>query len=125
MGLLFSSDNSNSSTTTRAAHEIQTLAQKQRLLQKGNLVLLVYSEHCGPCRVFKPQYNAFIQNHGQKYRKLCYFAQECISLGLSPNVSAIPTLLFFKQGTKRPFLETHGNQKDLFKGLQQMTRIHH
>lgn len=108
-----------------SAVEIRTMNDKLKLLQNHALVLLVYSNHCAPCIAFKPQFNAFVKKYGHKYksRGICHFAQESISLNLSPNVRAIPTLLFFKRGSKTPFLETHGNMKDLFKGIQQMTRM--
>lgn len=75
--------------------EIQSSQHKKKLLSDYGLVtILVYGKWCGPCTSFKPIFYNFTKENISK----CYFAMEDIDLGLSPNVSAVPSLCVYKKG---------------------------
>jgi thioredoxin 1 len=58
------------------------------------VVILVYATWCGPCNAFKPQYAKYAVDNTSKAK----FFQTNNDLRLVNGISAIPTLVVFKNG---------------------------
>jgi thiol-disulfide isomerase/thioredoxin len=110
MGNLFSQSQaakiyrSNSSKNT-----ITSIAQKKILLNSKNIVVLVYSETCPPCQRFKPLFENFIDSYKSKYKNVCSFYKESVSLNFTPEVQYLPSLVFYKKGNPTPVLVEIGS----------------
>ena len=74
---------------------IQTLEQKKKLLIDYNfLVVLIHADWCHPCQTFKPKFMEYAKTNLAKAQ----FAMENVDLLLTPDISAVPSLLVYKKG---------------------------
>jgi thioredoxin 1 len=76
---------------------IQTLQQKQELIQTNRVVCIdVYGDWCQPCKIIDPHF----ANLAKKYNRQgkCMLAKENVDLQLSQNIQGVPCFLFFKDG---------------------------
>lgn len=89
--------------------EIQSSQHKKKLLTDYGLVtVLIYGQWCGPCQKFKPAFSNYAKENIAK----CYFAIEDVDLGLTPGISAVPSLCVYKNG-KLTKIITGGNLTEL------------
>lgn len=86
-------DNSSHVVTIKSREDKLMLIKQNRLC-----VVDVWGERCGPCKSFAPKY----ANLAKKYNKpgVCILAKENAVLGLSPDVTGVPTIQFFLDGKK-------------------------
>ena len=77
--------------------EIQTLEQKNQLIQSKKVCVIdVYASWCGPCQIT----GTLFKKLAMKYKdQFCAFAKENVELRLSPNVTVIPTFQFYLNGS--------------------------
>ena len=63
------------------------------------VVVDVYATWCGPCRQMMPIFEELSQELSSKYKFTKLNIDEDREIAIQYNVSSIPTLLFFKNGT--------------------------
>lgn len=76
---------------------IQTLQQKQELIQSNRVVCIdVYGDWCQPCKIIEPEYANLAKRFNRQGK--CMLAKEDVDLQLSQNIQGVPCFLFFKDG---------------------------
>lgn len=87
-------DDEGGSTDDYKPIEIQSAQHKKKILtDNGLVVVLVYGKSCGPCIAFKPKFAVFASKNLNK----CYFAMEDVDIGLTPNISAVPSMCIYRK----------------------------
>lgn len=76
--------------------EVKDEAHKTKLLANNQLVVLdIYADWCGPCKIIAPKYAELARKYGSAGRLV--LCKEHADLNLS-NVRGLPTFLFYRQG---------------------------
>ena len=78
---------------------IKSIEQKESIIKLNNIVVLdIYADWCGPCKVIAPKYAELAKKYNQV--NACMLCKENIDYGMTDKsrITAVPTFLFFKGG---------------------------
>ena len=76
---------------------IETKAELQELISKGDVLLDFFATWCGPCKMLSPVLEE-LDREGFPVQIVKVDTDEAPALAMEYNVQAIPTLLFFSNG---------------------------
>jgi thiol-disulfide isomerase/thioredoxin len=97
--------------------EIQSAQHKKKLLSEWmHVVVMVFGQWCGPCKTFKPKFSEYAKQHVNKI----LFACEDVDLGITPAVTAVPSLLIYSRGGLVHAIKG-GNLQELHNELMRLT----
>lgn len=62
------------------------------------VIVDVYADWCGPCRMMAPTFQSTAESHGEKYKFVKANLDDCRDIASKYNVYSIPAFLFFVDG---------------------------
>jgi len=66
---------------------------------QGPMVLDLYASWCGPCIQMMPHFEELAKELSNKYKFVKLNVDEARDIAIKHNISSVPTLIFFKNGS--------------------------
>lgn len=90
-------NNDNHSDLSAYVVKIKDLQHKNSIIQNTTMVIVdVYADWCQPCKLIAPKYSSLAKSYSKP--GFCLFCKEDVELELSPDVTGVPTFLFYYKG---------------------------
>jgi|TARA_B110001469_G_C9610463_1_gene303684 thiol-disulfide isomerase/thioredoxin len=77
------------------------LEKSNKLLKKGNWIVLYYSDMCGYCQQFKPIWEEFVKKN-KKLNCAKITSENSSKININPGYMGVPTVHFYNNGHLTP-----------------------
>jgi thioredoxin 1 len=82
-------------------HEVTSSTWEDEVIKSQDLVLIdFWAAWCGPCRMISPTVEELAKEYGSKIKVLKLNTDENSDIATRYKIMGIPTIMFFKNGTK-------------------------
>lgn len=80
---------------------LQNLNHKKKVIKENYLVVVdIFGTHCNPCKESMPLFAELAKKYNNPGH--CYLVKEDFQMGMSPEITTVPTFLFYVNGVMTP-----------------------